>query len=245
MAFPFKPQKDKSTFQYTFLNEVALKIGLPESMDKISFEKMQSFFKRLFNLDFKESHREYILNTRLKVENQDNGIIFEFSKSTIKISIEQNHYNTFNESMRPLLSKLNEAYIEWFPVCKDLELKYVDVWPLTEERNLQESKIKELEDAIFSIDLRTQTKETDKNFRGNHWEDNDIILSMQYGYYISKDDSQNSGIALESRCEYSKEYIEINRIIPMVSKMNSILYDAFIWAVTPQILFAMEGKTVG
>lgn len=245
MAFPFQPKKDKFIFQYTFLNEVALKIALPESMDKISFEKMQIFFKRLFNLDFKESHREHILNTRLKVENQDNGIIFEFSKSTIKISIEQNHYNTFDESMLPLLTKLIEVYTEWFSFCKEVELKYVDVWPLTEERNLQESKVKELEDAIFSIDLRTQTKETEKNFKGKDWEDNDIILSMQYGYYISKDDTQNSGIALESRCEYSKEDIEANKIISIVSEMNFILYNAFIWAVTPQILSAMEGKTVG
>lgn len=84
MAFPFPIKQDKTIFQYTFLNEVALKIGLPEGMDTISFEKMRIFFKKLFNLDFKESHREDILNTRLKVENKDNGIIFEFSNQRLK-----------------------------------------------------------------------------------------------------------------------------------------------------------------
>lgn len=144
--------------------------------------------------------------------------------------------------MLPLLTMLIEAYPEWFPVCRNLELKYVDVWPLTKERNLQESKIKELEDAIFSLDFRTQTKETEKNFRGKRWEENDIILSMQYGYYISEDDTQNSGIALESKCLCSKDNIEINKIVPTVSEMNTIVYNAFIWAVTPRILQAMQGK---
>lgn len=245
MTFPFNLRQDKIKFKYTFLNEVALKIGLPESMDKISFEKMKRFFRRLFNLDIEDIHNESILNTRLKVKNQDNGIIFEFSKSTIKVSIEQNNFNTFSESMLPLLKKLLEAYKEWFPVCKDLELKYVDIWPLTNERNLEESKIKELEDAIFSPDIRTLSLEKEKNFKRYQHKDNGFNLSMQYGYYISEDETQNSGIALESRCEYSKENIPINKVVDIASKLNNILYNAFIWAVTPQILKAMQGEIEG
>lgn len=240
MAFPFEHISEKEKFQYTFLNEVTLKIFPPKELREVDFKEMQHFFKVLFNLDFKDIHREYMLEKRLKVGNQENGVMFEFSQNTIKISIDQNHYSDFKTSMLPILVKFTEAYKFWFDSFARLELKFVDVWPIDNKIEVTEKNIEDLEEAVFSYNLRGMAEKVDENFKELRFKSDELTLSMKYGYYISKNENQNSGVALESKCETKDSQMKADDIREMASRMNDLLYDAFIWAVTPDIIKAMK-----
>ncbi len=241
-TFPFPHISEKKKFQFTFLNEVAVKFIFTTGDKPVSYDTARRFFKELFNLDFKETHYESMLNTRLKVRNEGMGFMFEFSKDTVKISIDQDHYSTFQTSMLSILKTFLNSYKLLFDRCEKLELKYVDVWPFADNSHASDADIKALEDAVFSNSLRETSSEMDDNFRGFKCDNEEFSIVLKYGYYLPKNKNLNSGMALESRCELLHDEIKIDRILDVVQKMNNLLYDSFIWAVTPAIIEAMTGE---
>ena len=240
MAFPFPHISNKEKFEYTFLNEVALKVFPYKELSEVNMGSIQTFFKQLFNLDFRDVHRRSMLDSRLKVGNHNSGVMFEFSKDSIQISIAQDYYNDFKLSMLPILKNFVEAYTHWFDSCKGIQLKFVDVWPLAEENHIDDDLLMTLEEAIFSSRLRNMAEKIDENFKGFNAENDRLSVKMKFGYYISQNASQSSGVALESRCELIKPNLAVGEICGVASEMNDVLYDAFIWAVTTDITDAMK-----
>lgn len=245
MGFPFPHIEKKEIFQSTFLNEVSLKVFLPKNRNEVSYSQAKTFFEDLFRLDFNEIHYQRMIETRLKVGNPAQGVVFEFSRNSVKISVNQQHYNSFGTSMLPLISKFLDCYKKWFDYCDKIELKFVDVWPLADKKNLTKAELTSLEDAIFSSALRSESERLDENFKSVSYKDMEYSLVLKYGYYIPAPDdvNANSGIALESKCELNNgKTIPNKEIVSVAKELNCILYDAFIWSVTPTILEAMREK---
>lgn len=239
-TFPHIAEKDKEVFDFTFLNEVALKIVLPVEEEFVSFERASRLFKELFKLPFNQENYEAICKKRQKVGNSDDSVMFEFSRKEVKISIYQSKYRSFNESMMPLLESFVNEYKKWYNYCDDVQLKFVDVWPFSDIKDVTQKKIEDLENAVFTTALRSSSEKLSDNLKGLKCRDDNFEVDIKFGSYVPEDSSQNSGVALESRIELIRKHLNCQDIISKALEMNNVLYDAFRWAVTDNVINAMR-----
>lgn len=244
MAFPFTLTSKKEIFKGTFINEVSFKLYLPAEKEMVSYDKSSKLFKKLFGLNFDEFEYKRLISTRVRVGNSTDSVVFEFSTKFIKITINQSEYESFSTSLLPLIEKLSEAYSDWFDYCDKIELKYIDVWPMADIENIDDSKMILMENALFSYDMRSKSKVTDNNFKYLQLDDVDFTLDLQYGNFITEEESQNSGIALQTKCSSKSKKLKCGDIPKFSKNQNKILYNAFLWAVTPDVLNAMRSLSI-
>ncbi|MCM1450448.1 MAG: hypothetical protein NC082_08900 [Clostridiales bacterium] len=194
----------------------------------------------MFKLDLSEIQYQRLLDTKLKVRNNDGGIEYEFASESIKITISQDYYSTFEKSMMPVLSKLVVYYSQWFDTCDRIELKYVDLWSVP-NISLTIDQLKSLKNALFTSELRDRSQREDDNI--DYWEFNwdDCYLKIKFGYGSGGDTQSRQGIALESRCGIHGD-IPSKSIIERTRQLNSTLYDAFIWSVSAEVINAMRNQ---
>lgn len=240
MPLPFPHIDKKECFKGTFLNEVSFKLTMPHNSACVSFENMKLLFKDMFKLDLSEIQYQRLLDTKLKVRNNDGGIEYEFASESIKITISQDYYSTFEKSMMPVLSKLVVYYSQWFDTCDRIELKYVDLWSVP-NISLTIDQLKSLKNALFTSELRDRSQREDDNI--DYWEFNwdDCYLKIKFGYGSRGYTQSRQGIALESRCGINGD-IPSTSIIERTRQLNSTLYDAFIWSVSAEVINAMRNQ---
>ncbi|MCM1143039.1 MAG: hypothetical protein NC453_31115 [Muribaculum sp.] len=141
--------------------------------------------------------------------------------------------------MVPILTSLIDAYSTLASGCRMLEMKYVDLWTVPSD-NLSDQQIALLKDALFSSQLKEKAEPEDKTISIAEFKDGNTRLRIKYGS-SSNSSAGNRGIALESRCIVESESeIKNDRILAIAEKVNGNLYDAFIWAVSPEVLNAMR-----
>lgn len=242
MAFPFKKIDMKETFKSTFLNEASMKCVFEDGKAAFpSFEEAKVFFKSFFNLELQVEQFDRLINTKLKVMSAAQGITFELSRKSIKISFLQSHYHNFELSLFPIIKKLFNSDCKLTDRLSKLEMKFVDVWPVANKSDVNDSILKALEEVVFSSELRQQHFENDDNFKVLHFEDGRFRLIIKYGSYYPVDKEMTSGIALETKCIFSNlQALPEDEKLDVSKDMNDVLYDCFIWSVSNQVIDAMR-----
>lgn len=122
------------TFKRTFLLQTEVNVKFAPAIPDVSFrERMIPYLKDYFNLDLSDKADVEANHAEVSSENEQKKFIFDLDR--VRMIIGPNSYKTFNETVVPLICKI-QGFIK--DVAKmdninQLSIIKVNVWPITSE----------------------------------------------------------------------------------------------------------------
>lgn len=243
MEPPFPHIESHKVFPFTFLLRTSFQVSFAPVDLKKNSSAFVDFFKLEFNVTLTDSQLNLLDAKGLSLKSEDEGLTWVISNGSIAVDIEHNRYVSFDESLSPIVQKIEEFLNRIGTVCRLINLQKIDLFPF-------DNKIKEKVDscwnAVFSSSFlkarlsEPLTCDDTSCFYINNFDGTDgINMTIISGYIIENDDEskQPSRYVMDCRATYNSE---TKSIAATTRKMNNLLYDAFIWSMSPMVISLME-----
>lgn len=233
-GFPF-PHKERSrSFKITFLESVKLKVVYDPEME--DYAKFKDFFEGYTSLSLDKDRYETKKISSLRIVAEDGVTTLKFAKNFVEFSISGHSYTGFETNYKTFLEKLSLFLSSINSSASEISIEKINIWPMDIESGITD--IKEVKDVIFSEEVQGIACDGNgigiKEFKDSQ---NKVALLLKYGVLEQKD--SELVLILDTKC-VNLEEIQANKLLPEMGNLNQLLYDAYNWAVTEEVLDAME-----
>ncbi len=252
MDYPFKNIEHR-IYKNTFLQNTLVEMQYESIKSRLSAKEVfcdfQSFASKNLGIDdIKED--EGLTEKGIIISSDEIDTKFYIYDNKLIIKIGRKNYSSFQESVIPYI-KIAEDFLQSvakLEVINSLEIRKINIWPynILDQNTLTET----LMSKIFSKELlengnfKSQSPENrnvtqwmkEKIF---NWED--ILLKLKYGFIAKDEQHDKERIILDSTAESShKATIDNGEMRALLEKLNTILFDAYHWSVTDEIIQIMN-----
>ena len=242
----FPHAANRKVFKNTFLKEVQAAVSFDGNAwtGEECFSSLKAFAKRQFGL---EDIGETFLNEKgIAFVSEELATSFFFSPATAGYKIGGKGYVSFSTTQEGLLNKLTD-YLNSVPKTdkvKWLKLRKLNVWPVTldkEDANIieplkylfKEHYAKILEPGDDEKDLVKKSKQVANKL----CEGCVLLIDIQYRYI----DKSKLEFSLSVETFYKpNDGISLNDVLADARQLNSVMYDAYMDAVTDEVVRLMD-----
>lgn len=237
-AFPFEISKNRTTYKVTFLQSVFLKMEYDPRKETSS--KFAHFFKDTFGIDI--DVRQYnVKNTdAIRLRAANGSLRFKISNDTIEFIISGESYINFEKSLRPYIEKIANYLSDIQSSINNLSIEKINIWPLI-NGNVDDPD--DFINVIISSNLRDTQENNKKEISFIEYSDPQFqdSLLIRFGYipFTAQRKEQPSRIILDTLCKHDS-VISPENLIPAAIRLNDILYSAYHWSVTENVIKSMK-----
>lgn len=238
-CYPFKITDNHKTYKVTFLQSVILKMEYDYSNE--SFEKFAQFFNEVFKLQLIEQQFNVKNTDAIRLRSDNHAYRVKFSKNTIEFIINGDSYVNYEKSLLPFINKVSKYLEQIKGNILNISIEKIDIWPLAK------GKIDSPEDfinTIISENLRNAPDlvSGDEAFVEYTDKDSGDSLLIRFGFipFVEEQNDQPARIVLDTLCNHDNDSIAPSVLSGITKRLNDILYDAYHWSVTEDVIDIMD-----
>lgn len=244
-TYPFI-RKEHCVYNNTFLQNTLVEVrfsSLKERDDqKGIIERFRDFVRKLWMLDLPDEFS--FIERSINLFSEHKSVRIEFEHDRVKIIIGRDSYYSFEKTVLPYL-KITGDFLR--NVVKDdhilyFSLRKINIWPIQKYNNTLKDRLLKaifseelLSDGMFKYNSDTKNVTQWEKERVFNWED--FKIKLRYGFKEPENESYNELIVLDTVVEVSDNKLWDSLDFP---HYNSILFDAYHWAVSPKIIEIMN-----
>ena len=240
MNIPFPHIENKVTYTKTFLAETSVKMFFAES--SFTEEVAKRLFRDSFGIELSAENYKQLTLTKLKISDKDNGVYISFAKESIKIRVDQAHYSNFKLSMEPILTNLVKGLPSGFEFS-GLKVKKINVWPVISPPDSKNIKSRDewfvLKRSVLSSEFGEKNKISELESLAEFYNPPYGKVRLNSFLVIPDNEEMVGGIMLISNYNLFVD-IKASGIISETERMNNVLYDAYHWAVSQNVIDSMK-----
>lgn len=238
--YPFKIPSEHKTFNVTFLQSVILKIEYDYS--KESYNEFADFFRKSFNLNLSENQFNLKDTDAIRIVSKNKEYRVKFSKSLVELVLAGDTYTNFDSSLAPFISNFASYVDSLDGKVLSISINKIDIWPSQE---LTDSNLKTFTEAILSHNLLISPfinrEEGGFFLKFNDDENNDVLLIREAFFpYTDENPDLYARLVLDSMVKHEEPCVAANELSAIARRLNDVLYSAFIWCVSAEVIKIME-----
>lgn len=226
----------------TFLHRVIFQLNYAaEISDK--YEVFKSFFENSYGLDLDKDQFEILRITSLRISDNKSGISIKFSDGFFQIKIEKPGYKSFKDSMEHFVSSFSSLLKTVGATVERISIKKINMW-ICEER--KETPYQAISRFLNHEIIEKWKSNFDKDPQITPTiliNDSDDDINMMYSFGFLNEDSSDEGsyprVILDTEGVLDKSGINPDDVLEHSIKINSLLYDAYHWAVKSDVIKLM------
>lgn len=248
MAYPFASQEQHVVYKNTFLQNTFAEFYFTPIVEKEwdGGSRLYSFLRKYFHVDAKKAWDE--MENGVSLNNQDLDVTLHFSKDYALVRVGRKNYQAFATSVMPYLFLL-KAYVKEVlarDAIKSLKVRKINLWPYDQVQSQKPLGDEDILKTFLSDELR-KIKSDDKDSDGHvlnmcHFDQRETSLDIKYGIVKTND---VPAVVLDSTATSEQtQPTNLGEVESKLDELNNILYDAYHWSVTENVIRWMEGKEV-
>lgn len=236
---PFQHYSHHHTYGLTFLESVVIKLRYDGGNG--SYDSFKRFVEGSFGAKVSIERYNLINVDPVRLKNADRSVIIKLLSGGMEICISGGGYRNYNESARPVLSLFERYLMEIGASVTQLSVEMIDVWPFTVDRVVD---IKAAAKVFFSSSILKEIGYDNLlEIPGKEFKDeknNDLVI-VKYGFIRGEQDNphQPDRLILDSIALHDDGFLP-SSLTQIAKRLNDLLYDAFHWAVSQEVLNVMR-----
>lgn len=254
MTFPFSKQSQHKIYKNTFLQCVYLFVEYPKKESVFFndgyYERLKEYFSNHFpgtSYDEEKARRSDLI----KLESRSDGVAITLKNGLLMVMVDKRRYRSFVDNVLPLIFRTEALLREVLQVdsLKQAMLKKINFWLANQNTPANSSfDYAKLEKLVLSANILSDTSSrvtetTDQNgqqmvwkktFEGKDGKQVHVIIS-----HVQPSNAPAKGcLVLDS--DVTLPSVSTNDLQKQLLEANDLLYDAFHWTVSDQVLSFMS-----
>lgn len=252
LVLPFKhfKKEEKSVYGKTFLTKISIKLFLPDGFIWPPRESLNVFFKDEFGIEITDLQYDKLQTSKLTIKTETGAVSMSLSRTDIKIVIDRLVYTSFRYTLIPLLEEILSK-LPWIDRVTGFKIRKVNIWSVSSEDPVTEDQVGNLLNAVVVEDLKEKGSVIgDRVYmysivNSETREQASEILDICYGLVLQGDGEEPvdgkyfGGVVLDNAITVKREF-DVAQVIEEAENANDYLYDAFHWAVKPDVISLMK-----
>lgn len=238
-CYPFKITDRHKTYKITFLQSVIIKMEYDSSNE--TFQKFSDFFSDVFKLPLTEQEFNLKNTDAIRLRSENKAYRVKFSKNCIEFVINGDAYVNFNTSALPFIRQFSDYLEITNSVVTDISIEKIDIWPLA---NGEIPSPSEFLNTVISENLRNSSEHISDDEAIVEYRDSDngesLLIRFCFIPFKADIEGQPPRIVLDTLCSHENESIEPSLLAGIAKRLNDILYDAYHWSVTDEVVEIMN-----
>lgn len=239
--YPFKHISDHRTYKNTFLQTARIRISYTGDTD--DFEPFKTYLHNAFGLSITKELYGLRNSDALRLKAADGKLRAKYTEHTAEYLISGDIYIDFEKSFVPFLDKTQNFLNKAQKQVLSLSIEKIDIWPIV-KGDIQDPSA--FLNVIISENLRqfrNLVAEDSIYFTEFYDEENQDSLLVRFGFIgadtVDIPNKQPARIILDTLCKHDEQF-NADSLLSLARKMNNVLYDAYHWAVSPEVIQIME-----
>lgn len=238
-SYPFEITDNHKTYKVTFLQSVILKMEYDSS--KESYKQFARFFYDAFQLQLIEQQFNVKNTDAIRLRSDNHAYRAKFSRNFIEFIVNGDAYVNYHTSLLPFINKVSEYLERIDGNILNVSIEKINIWPLAKgEIDSPEDFI----NTVISENLRNSPGliAGDNAFIEYTDKDLDDSLLIRFGFipFMKEQNDQPARIVLDTLCNHDNGGLEPSLLPVTTKRLNDILYDAYHWSVTKDVIDIMD-----
>lgn len=255
LPFPSVPLQ---YYENTFLQRVVVEFGFNALFKEKAPANFEKDFSRFVNTHFGVDCNANMISTfwqdGIQLTRNDKSIIWLLKPDSITVLIGTIDYKSFVDSVLPIVYKMRRfvgSILEINNVTR-LQIRKINAWQFY-NNNSNTLQISKVQQAILSKNLlneksNSEILESEKQIPNLHkisYVDDNDTLNIRY-FCRTPQNNDNGVMILYLDTEFIENTsVEVKDIEENLVLMNKVLYNAFHWCVTNEVIDIMKGRKNG
>ncbi len=233
--FPHIERPDEA-YLMTFLESVSLQITYNSAHETFEiFKKFFDGYTGMLALDENRYKEKKLSSLRIK---SDNGLVsLKFAKDFVDFTIDGSVYVRFEEMYGDFLKAFSDFLESIGSDVVEMSIDKVNLWPMLSD---SDDNINRAVNAVFKADMLTAIPMKSNEMASDVASVQDVDVLVKWGL-MKEGDAQDSCIFLDTK-SVSRYPFKASELYERANHQNQILYDVFRWAVTDDVIKAMQGN---
>lgn len=233
--FPHIERPDEA-YLMTFLESVSLQITYNPARETFEiFKKFFDGYTKMLALGETRYEEKKLSSLRIK---SDKGLVsLKFAKDFVDFTIDGSVYGRFEKMYGDFLTAFSDFLDSIGSDVVEMSIDKVNLWPMLSD---SDDNINQAVNAVLTNELLTSIPMKSNEMASDVSKVEDVDVLVKWGL-MKEVDAQDSCIVLDTK-SVSQRPFKASELYERANHQNQILYDVFRWAVTDDVIKAMQGK---